>query len=228
MIEVWAATAGAWGRSGTEPDGRVLVRRREAAATAGEAPRLDVLVFARGLLRHQLTRIYFPDEAGANAADPVLSALAAGRPRDAGRRRRTATACASTSACRATRRRCSSRVTPFEAIFVPEAAARGRVGPRVARGDARRRARARERRVARGRRPGRRRGDGRRGLRRRPLRRAAARARRAAPPGTRSSRSCARCARRSATSTRSTSTAARRARTSSTRRRCSSRAGVLR
>jgi protocatechuate 3,4-dioxygenase alpha subunit len=41
----------------------------------GHAPRFDVFVFARGLLRHQLTRIYFPDEAEANAGDPVLSAL---------------------------------------------------------------------------------------------------------------------------------------------------------
>jgi protocatechuate 3,4-dioxygenase alpha subunit len=32
-------------------------------------------VFARGLLKHQLTRLYFPDEQEANAADPVLSAL---------------------------------------------------------------------------------------------------------------------------------------------------------
>ena len=31
-------------------------------------------VFARGLLRHQLTRVYFPDEA-ANETDPVLSGL---------------------------------------------------------------------------------------------------------------------------------------------------------
>ena len=44
-------------------------------ALAGQAPRLDVFVFARGLLRHQLTRVYFPDEAEANAADPVLSSL---------------------------------------------------------------------------------------------------------------------------------------------------------
>jgi protocatechuate 3,4-dioxygenase alpha subunit len=33
-----------------------------------------VFVFARGLLRHQLTRVYFPDEP-ANAADPVLAEL---------------------------------------------------------------------------------------------------------------------------------------------------------
>jgi protocatechuate 3,4-dioxygenase alpha subunit len=34
-----------------------------------------MLIFARGLLRHQLTRLYFPDEVEANAADPVLRAL---------------------------------------------------------------------------------------------------------------------------------------------------------
>jgi protocatechuate 3,4-dioxygenase alpha subunit len=40
-----------------------------------EAPHLDVSVFARGLLHRLVTRIYFPDEAAANAADPVLCAL---------------------------------------------------------------------------------------------------------------------------------------------------------
>ncbi len=34
-------------------------------------------VFARGLLRHQLTRLYFPDEPEANEADPVLARLTA-------------------------------------------------------------------------------------------------------------------------------------------------------
>ena len=32
-------------------------------------------MFARGLLDRVVTRIYFPDEADANAADPVLSAI---------------------------------------------------------------------------------------------------------------------------------------------------------
>jgi protocatechuate 3,4-dioxygenase alpha subunit len=32
-------------------------------------------VFARGLLDRVVTRMYFPDEAGANAADPVLSSV---------------------------------------------------------------------------------------------------------------------------------------------------------
>ena len=63
---------------GPQPDrrrGAVLVRDREAGASADEAPHLDVYVFARGLLKHQLTRMYFPDEAEANASDPVLSSL---------------------------------------------------------------------------------------------------------------------------------------------------------
>jgi protocatechuate 3,4-dioxygenase alpha subunit len=34
-----------------------------------------VSVFARGLLKQLFTRIYFPDEEGANAADPVLSSI---------------------------------------------------------------------------------------------------------------------------------------------------------
>jgi protocatechuate 3,4-dioxygenase, alpha subunit len=33
------------------------------------------MVFARGLLKPVLTRMYFPDEADANAADPVLTAV---------------------------------------------------------------------------------------------------------------------------------------------------------
>ena len=46
-----------------EPDGSI------------EAPHLDVSVFARGLLHRVVTRIYFPDEAEANAADPLLGSI---------------------------------------------------------------------------------------------------------------------------------------------------------
>jgi protocatechuate 3,4-dioxygenase, alpha subunit len=42
-----------------------------------QAPHLDVSVFARGLLNRLVTRIYFPDEAAANDADPVLATLSA-------------------------------------------------------------------------------------------------------------------------------------------------------
>lgn len=44
-----------------------------------QAPHLDLSVFARGLLNRVVTRVYFPDEAAANAADPVLAAI--GEPR---------------------------------------------------------------------------------------------------------------------------------------------------
>jgi protocatechuate 3,4-dioxygenase alpha subunit len=37
------------------------------------APHIDVTVFARGMLRHLVTRMYFADEQEANAADPVLA-----------------------------------------------------------------------------------------------------------------------------------------------------------
>ena len=40
-----------------------------------QAPHIDVSVFARGLLDRVVTRIYFPDEAEANAEDAVLRSL---------------------------------------------------------------------------------------------------------------------------------------------------------
>ncbi|HEY2299048.1 MAG TPA: protocatechuate 3,4-dioxygenase subunit alpha [Jatrophihabitans sp.] len=40
-----------------------------------QAPHIDVTVFARGLLKHLVTRLYFPDEPEANAADPVQRSL---------------------------------------------------------------------------------------------------------------------------------------------------------
>jgi protocatechuate 3,4-dioxygenase alpha subunit len=40
---------------------------------AMQAPHIDVSVFARGMLHRCVTRIYFADEAEANATDPVLA-----------------------------------------------------------------------------------------------------------------------------------------------------------
>jgi protocatechuate 3,4-dioxygenase alpha subunit len=40
-----------------------------------QAPHIAVAVFARGLLKHLVTRIYFPDEPEANESDPVLSSI---------------------------------------------------------------------------------------------------------------------------------------------------------
>jgi protocatechuate 3,4-dioxygenase alpha subunit len=75
LIEVWDPVGRRWGRCGTDAEGTFSFVFEKPDALPGQAPRLDVFVFARGLLRHQLTRMYFPDEADANAADPVLSSL---------------------------------------------------------------------------------------------------------------------------------------------------------
>jgi len=76
LIELCEPGGRRWGRSGTDSDGRFsFVLTKPPRPDANQSPRFDVYVFARGLLRHQLTRFYFPDEAEANAADPVLASL---------------------------------------------------------------------------------------------------------------------------------------------------------
>ena len=69
-----------FGRASAEPAGEfaiLTVKPGSVAATDGryEAPHIDVSVFARGLLKRVVTRIYFGDEEAANAADPVLSSI---------------------------------------------------------------------------------------------------------------------------------------------------------
>jgi protocatechuate 3,4-dioxygenase alpha subunit len=81
MVEIWQADADGghrdgfgWGRSGTDADGRYAF---VTIKPGGEgAPFITVLVFARGLLKPLMTRIYFPDEP-ANASDPLLAAVTA-------------------------------------------------------------------------------------------------------------------------------------------------------
>ena len=43
---------------------------------ATQAPHVALSIFARGLLDRVVTRVYFPEEAEANAADPILAAIA--------------------------------------------------------------------------------------------------------------------------------------------------------
>ena len=83
MVEIWQADASGeyrpdfgWGRSGTDDEGRYRFVTVKPGAVDGQAPHVSVLVFARGLLKPVLTRMYFPDEA--NGADPVLATVPAG------------------------------------------------------------------------------------------------------------------------------------------------------
>ena len=71
MIELFDGAR--WGRSGTDSEGRFSFTVTKPRARPGETPRFDVWVHARGLLRNQLTRIYFPDEP--NETDPVFAGL---------------------------------------------------------------------------------------------------------------------------------------------------------
>jgi protocatechuate 3,4-dioxygenase alpha subunit len=69
-----------FGRSGTEDDGRfefVTVKPGAVPWPGGglQAPHVVVGIFARGLLKRAVTRLYFPDEGEANAVDPILSGL---------------------------------------------------------------------------------------------------------------------------------------------------------
>jgi len=66
VIELWDPAGSRWGRCGTDGQGRF-------SFVVPKVRQLNVFVFARGLLRHQLTRVYFPDEQ--NESDPVLASL---------------------------------------------------------------------------------------------------------------------------------------------------------
>jgi len=89
MVEAWGADRGGrydapdyrgLARSGTEAAGTFELVLLKPGAVPGadgrlQAPHLAIGVFARGLLKRLATRLYFPDEAAANAADPVLGLL---------------------------------------------------------------------------------------------------------------------------------------------------------
>jgi protocatechuate 3,4-dioxygenase alpha subunit len=72
LIEIWGGEQ--FARCRTDTEGAFNFTLTKPAAGAGdEAPHLNVTVFARGLLRHLATRMYFPDEDAANANDRVLN-----------------------------------------------------------------------------------------------------------------------------------------------------------
>jgi protocatechuate 3,4-dioxygenase alpha subunit len=100
MVEIWQANAvgryahpedvredlpleegfSGFGRCGTDAEGRFeffTIKPGPVPSPYGrpQAPHISVALFARGLLKHLATRIYFPDEEAANAADPVLTSI---------------------------------------------------------------------------------------------------------------------------------------------------------
>lgn len=70
-----------WARCGHEVgDGSFSVLTVKPGRVPGpggilQAPHVAVALFARGMVQHLFTRVYFADEPGANAADPVLATV---------------------------------------------------------------------------------------------------------------------------------------------------------
>jgi protocatechuate 3,4-dioxygenase alpha subunit len=67
-----------FGRSGTDAEGRFSFETIKPGIVPDpdgkpQAPHIVLAVYARGLLLHLYTRIYFDDEAAKNATDPVLA-----------------------------------------------------------------------------------------------------------------------------------------------------------
>jgi protocatechuate 3,4-dioxygenase alpha subunit len=99
MIELWQADARGryahpadsrgsnasfkgFGRVGTGPDPEhrfIFDTIKPGRVDARQAPHINVIVLMRGMLLHAFTRIYFSDEAAANATDPVLQTVPADR-----------------------------------------------------------------------------------------------------------------------------------------------------
>jgi protocatechuate 3,4-dioxygenase, alpha subunit len=86
MVESWQADPQprpgfrGFGRSGTDGEGRWAILTLKPGPVPGadgstQAPHLDLMIFARGLLHHVVSRLYFGDEDEANSADPVLAGL---------------------------------------------------------------------------------------------------------------------------------------------------------
>jgi protocatechuate 3,4-dioxygenase alpha subunit len=87
VVELWQADPEGnyradfgWARCGTDETGAYAFTILKPGRVAGpngdlQAPHLTLLVFARGLLKPVLTRVYFPDEEQANEEDGVLAGL---------------------------------------------------------------------------------------------------------------------------------------------------------
>jgi protocatechuate 3,4-dioxygenase alpha subunit len=77
LVEIWQA--GRFARSATDAQGRFAfeIPRPDAVPTCDggwQAPHLNVIVFARGMLVHAFTRVYFADDSR-TATDPLLATI---------------------------------------------------------------------------------------------------------------------------------------------------------
>ena len=97
LVEIWQADAAGryggqaganatftgFGRCGTGvlEGGLYRFTTIKPGAAKGEAPHINLILHMRGLLTHLFTRIYFGDEAAANASDPLLEQVPAERRR---------------------------------------------------------------------------------------------------------------------------------------------------
>jgi protocatechuate 3,4-dioxygenase alpha subunit len=68
-----------FGRVATDAEGRFFVTTIRPGPVPGrgnalQAPHINLVIFARGLLKHLYTRLYFADEP-ANASDPLLASI---------------------------------------------------------------------------------------------------------------------------------------------------------
>ena len=97
LLEIWQPDAGGeiarrpgarvrdghgfsgFGRCGTDADGGYWFSTVKPGAAGGGAAYIAVLVFARGLLKPVFTRLYFPEDAAAHAADPLRAEVPAER-----------------------------------------------------------------------------------------------------------------------------------------------------
>lgn len=92
IVEIWQANANGqygtnafpgWGRAATDFEtGLFAFETVKPGPTPfhdgrPQAPHVSLAIFARGINIHLQTRMYFPDEAAANAADPVLQLVGA-------------------------------------------------------------------------------------------------------------------------------------------------------